>query len=166
MATEATNNERRMSGLKPTFSVMLPEHLDQVLGIENRSFTVPWSRRAFMFEVTENEFAFYIVAITEEKVVGYAGLWIVLDEAHITNVAVHPDYRGAGYGRALMVELISRAAMLGAFKLTLEVRISNGVARDLYKSLGFVDKGFRRKYYSDNGEDAIIMWLNLRRTGY
>jgi len=99
-------------------------------------------------------------------VVGYAGLWIVLDEAHITNVAVHPDYRGAGYGRALMVELISRAAMLGAFKLSLEVRVSNGVARDLYKSLGFVDKGFRRKYYSDNGEDAIIMWLNLRGTDY
>ncbi len=165
MAAEATNNER-MSGLKPTFSVMLPEHLDQVLGIEARSFTVPWSRRAFMFEVTENEFAFYIVAIKDEKVVGYAGLWIVLDEAHITNVAVHPEYRGAGFGRLLMMELISRAAILGATKLSLEVRVSNSVARDLYKSLGFVEKGFRRKYYSDNNEDAIIMWLDIRRKVY
>lgn len=160
MATEATNNQQHVFGLQ--FSVMLPEHLDQVLAIERRSFPIPWSHHAFMFEVTENDFAFYIVAMIKQRVVGYAGMWIVLDEAHITNVAVHPDLRGCGIGRALMMELLNRAAVLGAVKLTLEVRASNQTARNLYKSLGFVDKGVRKGYYSDNNEDAVIMWLYFR----
>lgn len=160
MAAETTNHRQPGHGL--TFSVMLPEHLDQVLGIEIISFPTPWSHRAFKFEITENDYAFYIVAQVNGRVVGYAGMWTVLDEAHITNVAVHPDYRGSGFGRALMVELLGRAAVLGAVKLTLEVRVSNNVARRLYKSLGFVEMGFRRKYYSDNDEDAIIMCLDLR----
>lgn len=162
MAAEAVNGRDSLRGSKPTFSIMLPEHLDQVLGIEVKSFPTPWSYRAFRFEVTENDFAFYIVAQVDGRVVGYAGMWMVLDEAHITNVAVHPDYRGSGYGRWLMTELLGRAAVLGAVKITLEVRVSNNVARKLYKSLGFAEMGFRRKYYSDNNEDAIIMWLVLR----
>lgn len=162
MAAEATNGRQPLRRLKPTFSVMLPEHLEQVLGIEVKSFPTPWSYRAFQFEVTENDFASYIVAQLDGRIVGYAGMWIVLDEAHITNVAVHPDYRGTGCGRSLMTELLGRAAVLGAVKITLEVRVSNVAARELYKSLGFVERGFRRKYYSDNNEDAIIMWLDLR----
>ncbi|MFZ5649502.1 MAG: ribosomal protein S18-alanine N-acetyltransferase [Bacillota bacterium] len=162
MAAEATNGRKPLRCLKPTFSVMLPEHLDQVLSIELKSFPAPWSYRAFQFEVTENDFASYIVAQIDGRIVGYAGMWMVLDEAHITNVAVHPDYRGAGHGRSLMTELLGRAAVLGAVKITLEVRVSNTVARELYKSLGFVERGIRRKYYSDNNEDAIIMWLDLR----
>jgi len=158
VATEATS-DRQGFGLQ--FSVMLPEHLDQVLAIELKSFPIPWSHQAFMFEVTENDFAFYIVALLEGRVAGYAGMWIVLDEAHITNVAVHPDLRGRGLGRALMTELLGRAAVLGAERISLEVRPSNRAARTLYKSLGFVDRGVRRKYYSDNNEDAIIMWLHL-----
>jgi len=144
VATEATINGQ---GSWLQFSVMLPQHLDQVLAIELKM---------------ENDFAFYLVALQGEKVVGYGGMWIVLDEAHITNVAVHPELRGRGVGRALMMELLSRAVVLGAPGITLEVRVSNQVARNLYKSLGFVEKGMRRKYYSDNNEDAIIMWLYLR----
>lgn len=161
MATEATTGNEQLFGLK--FAVMRPEHLNQVLAIETRSFPIPWSHRAFMFEVTENDFAFYIVALVDEKVVGYAGMWIVLDEAHITNVAVHPELKGRGVGRALMTELLGRAVVLGAVRITLEVRVSNQVARSLYKSLGFAEKGLRKKYYSDNNEDAIIMWLYFRR---
>ena len=160
MATEATKNQR---GIDLQFSLMLPEHLDQVFAIEHRSFPIPWSDQAFLFEITENDFAFYIVALLNGKVVGYAGVWIVLDEGHITNVAVHPDMRGHGIGRSLMMELLSRAVVLGADKITLEVRVSNLFARSLYTSLGFVEKGIRRKYYSDNNEDALIMWLYLKK---
>lgn len=160
MATEATDNDR---GFRLQFSVMLPDHLEEVLAIERKSFPIPWSYQAFMFEVTENDFAFYLVALLEGKVVGYGGMWVVLDEAHITNVAVHPDLRNRGVGLALMTEMLGRANVLGANKITLEVRPSNRTARSLYKSLGFVDRGMRRKYYSDNGEDAVIMWLNLNR---
>ncbi|MFZ5641977.1 MAG: ribosomal protein S18-alanine N-acetyltransferase [Bacillota bacterium] len=142
---------------------MQPEHIDQVMETELLSFPTPWTRRAFQFEVTENDFASYIVALIDGRVVGYAGMWIVLDEAHITNVAIHPDYRGKGYGRALMTELLTRAAVLGGVKITLEVRVSNKAARSLYKSLGFVEMGMRRKYYTDNDEDAIIMWLDLNK---
>ncbi|MCL4439330.1 MAG: ribosomal protein S18-alanine N-acetyltransferase [Firmicutes bacterium] len=140
---------------------MLPDHIDQVIEIETLSFPIPWTRRAFFFELTENDFAFYIVAVINGRVVGYAGMWLVLDEAHITNVAMHPDYRGNGNGRALLTELLTRAAVLGAVRISLEVRVSNRAARDLYRSVGFIDMGTRRKYYSDNDEDAIIMCLNM-----
>lgn len=156
MATETTSYQQRVFG-QLNFSVMKPEHIPQVLSIEVKSFPIPWSYQAFMFEVTENDFAFYIVAQINKKVVGYAGMWIVLDEAHITNVAVHPEYRGCGVGRALMEELLKRTILMGAERITLEVRVSNNIAKDLYKSLGFVDVGVRKKYYSDNNEDAIIM---------
>ncbi|MGQ9498238.1 MAG: ribosomal protein S18-alanine N-acetyltransferase [Desulfotomaculales bacterium] len=141
------------------FESMRLEHIDQVLEIEKRSFPTPWPRQTFEFEVLYNELAEYAVAIDNGRVVGYGGMWLVLDEAHITNVAVHPTYRGRHIGRALMLELIRRARARGATRVTLEVRPSNTVARNLYKSLGFVEKGIRRKYYQDNKEDAIIMWL-------
>ncbi len=157
MATETVGDKK----LDLQFSSIFTEHLDQVTGIEKLSFAMPWSRQAFTFEITENDFALYLVALFQDRVVGYGGIWIVLDEGHITNVAVHPKLRGYGVGRALMAELISRAAMQGADKLTLEVRMSNLAARNLYASLGFVGKGVRRRYYSDNNEDALIMWLYL-----
>ena len=137
---------------------MLPAHLDQVLAIEKTSFTVPWSRQSFVFELLQNEFAYYIVVLQDDKVLGYAGVWVVLDEAHVTNVAVHPDYRGGKIGRLLMTELMRRVSLKGAVRITLEVRTSNAVARNLYSSLGFKELGVRKKYYSDNNEDAIIMW--------
>lgn len=141
-----------------TIAEMLPVHLDQVLVIEKESFPVPWSRQSFAFELLQNEFAYYIVVLQDEKVLGYAGAWVVLDEAHVTNVAVHADFRGGKIGRLLMTELMRRVSLKGAERITLEVRTSNAAARNLYSSLGFKEMGVRKKYYSDNNEDAIIMW--------
>jgi len=92
------------------------------------------------------------------KVVGYAGMWLILDEAHITNVAVHPGYRRNKIGRSLMLEIIRRAALMGINRMTLEVRPSNAPARRLYTALGFEERGLRKRYYTDTNEDAIIMW--------
>lgn len=143
-----------------TFRDMTFEHLEEVLAIEQTSFPTPWSRYAFSYELLENEFACYIVALRGSRVVGYGGMWLILDEAHVTNVAVHPAWRGQRVGRKLMKELIRRAALLGAVRMTLEVRASNRVARHLYQSLGFVERGRRRGYYTDTREDALIMWMD------
>ncbi|SHJ47817.1 ribosomal protein S18-alanine N-acetyltransferase [Desulfofundulus thermosubterraneus] len=141
-----------------TFTEMSCEHLDEVMAIEQASFPTPWSRYAFTYELLQNEFAVYIVVLVGQKVVGYAGMWLILDEAHVTNVAVHPQYRRRHIGRKLMQELMRRAVTLGASRMTLEVRTSNHVARRLYTSLGFVERGRRRGYYTDTNEDAVIMW--------
>jgi len=148
-----------------TFCEMGPEHLDQVVEIEQASYFAPWSRQVFSSEI-KNTFAHYIVALINGQVAGYGGMWLVLDEAQITNVAVHPDYRMNNIGKLLMLELIRRAALMGIFKMTLEVRPSNLVARHLYTALGFVEKGLRKKYYTDNNEDAIIMWKYDVRDGH
>ena len=141
-----------------TFAEMRPSHIDQVVEIEKSSFPTPWSRQAFTYEVLNNSFARYIVALQGEKVLGYSGMWIILDEAHITNVAVHPAFRRQGIGRALMMEIMRSAFMAGVSRIMLEVRPSNNAARRLYTSLGFYEQGRRRRYYTDTGEDAIIMW--------
>lgn len=141
-----------------TFEEMSLEHLDQVLEIEKVSFPTPWSHRAFKGELLQNDFAHYTVAIYNEAVIGYGGMWIVLDEAHITNVAVRPDLRGRNIGKALMLEIIRQAVVRGVNSMTLEVRPSNSAARRLYQVLGFQERGLRKRYYSDTNEDAIIMW--------
>ncbi len=133
-------------------------HIDDVVKIEEESFPIPWPRQTFEFELLYNELAEYVVALDGERVVGYGGMWMVLNEAHITNIAVTPSYRGRGIGRMLLLGLIRRAVALGADRMTLEVRPSNQPARNLYRSLGFVDRGRRKGYYQDNNEDAIIMW--------
>lgn len=142
-----------------TFCKMNYEHLNQVFAIEQASYASPWSRSAFLSEL-KNSFAYYIVGLVNGQTVGFGGMWLVFDEAQVTNVAVHPDYRMNDIGKLLMLELIRRAALMGCFKMTLEVRPSNMIARRLYAALGFVEKGLRKKYYTDNNEDAIIMWLN------
>lgn len=144
-----------------TFEEMRLEHLDQVLEIEKASFPTPWSRDAFKGEILQNDFARYIVAVSDNAVIGYGGMWIILDEAHITNVAVRPDLRGRSIGKVLMMEIIRQAVMKGANSMTLEVRPSNKPARKLYHSLGFKERGLRKRYYSDTNEDAIIMWKEL-----
>ncbi|WP_027365381.1 ribosomal protein S18-alanine N-acetyltransferase [Desulfotruncus alcoholivorax] len=149
------------------FEKMMEEHLDQVLLIENISFPTPWSKNAFDYELNYNDFAHYIVALNgNDQVIGYAGVWVILDEGHITNIAIHPGWRGTGLGFALMQELISRAALLGVERFTLEVRPSNKPARALYQKLGFVEKGRRKQYYTDTKEDAIIMWMDLLSQKY
>lgn len=144
--------------MRITIDEMRPEHLAQVAEIEEESFTTPWSREAFDYELTQNDFAIYLVVLNGGQVAGYAGLWLILDEAHVTNVAVHADFRGRGLGMILMLELMRRAALAGAARMTLEVRASNHTARRLYERLGFKERGRRRGYYTDTNEDALIMW--------
>ena len=94
------------------------------------------------------------------SIVGYAGIWVMTDEAHITTIAVDPDYQGNGLGELLLVALIDRAQHIGAHWLTLEVRVTNKVAQALYEKYTFKEMGLRRRYYSDNGEDALVMWTD------
>lgn len=133
--------------------------VDAVHDIEAASFAMPWSRGSFEDELTENPCARYLVAESQNQIVAYAGAWMVLDECHITNIAVKPGERGRGYGRLITKSLIQYAANLGAGYITLEVRRSNLTAQSLYKSLGFMQVGCRRGYYEDNGEDALLMAL-------
>ena len=139
---------------------MLIGDLDEILDIEQLSFPTPWSRRSFLSELTENIYAHYVVGQYADRVVGYCGMWVIIDEAHITNVAVHPEFRGRGIGEKLVRDMIERAKSRGALRMTLEVRVSNFAAQNLYKRLGFVARGLRRGYYSDTGEDATVMWLD------
>ena len=111
-----------------------------------------------MGEIQQNDFALYIVAVYDGAVIGYGGMWLIFNEAHITNVAVRPDLRGKNIGKALMLEIIRQAVLRGADSMTLEVRPSNKIARRLYQGLGFKERGVRKHYYADTNEDAIIMW--------
>ena len=131
--------------------------IDKVLTVEEQSFTVPWSRAGFVGEM-RNELAYYLVMIDEDKIIGYAGMWIIVDEAHVTNVAILPEYRGKQLGEKLMSALIEHAKARGALSMTLEVRESNTVAQGLYSKFGFISRGIRRNYYSETHEDALIMW--------
>ena len=128
----------------------------QVHGIEHSTFATPWSLDSFEKEAV-NPCARYLVADLDGKVIGFAGLWLVLDEGHVTNIAIAEDYRGKGYGRALTQALMQYASNLGITYVTLEVRRSNERAQNLYKSLGFVSVGVRKRYYEDNQEDAFLM---------
>lgn len=142
-----------------TLTPMTLQDLEAVHAVERTSFMTPWSMRAFVSELTENAYADYIVARTGDgAVVGYAGQWIVLDEAHVTNIAVHQSHRGRGIGERLLLELMSRGSARGARRMTLEVRRSNLPAQQLYLKLGFVARGVRKGYYTDTREDAIVMW--------
>ena len=96
----------------------------------------------------------------QNGIVGYAGLWLMSDEAHITTIAVDPNYQGHGIGELLLLGLIDRAKQIGARWLTLEVRVGNHVAQALYRKYTFKEMGVRRRYYSDNGEDALVMWTD------
>jgi [ribosomal protein S18]-alanine N-acetyltransferase len=143
------------------FRYMREEDLDQILEVEHASFTTPWSREAFYNELYNNKFAVYLVLEKDHVVIGYCGVWIVIDEAHVTNVAILPQYRGRKLGEAMLSKLMSIAREKGARSMTLEVRVTNHVAQSLYRKLGFQNGGIRKNYYSDNQEDALVMWVNL-----
>jgi ribosomal-protein-alanine N-acetyltransferase len=147
-----------------TFRLMKVEDIDQVLIIEHASFATPWSREAFFNEMVNNPYATYVVMEEEGKIIGYCGLWVVLEDAHITNVAVLPEHRGRKLGEALLSQTLELAKALGAERLSLEVRVSNTVAQGLYRKLGFQNGGIRKRYYTDNNEDAIVMWVNIHET--
>lgn len=137
---------------------MTLDDLDGIMEIEVEAFPVPWPREAYEKELTGNELAYYVVAESEGEIVGYAGLWEVVGEGHITNVAVRKECRGQGISTLLMQALLNRMLELNFYGMTLEVRVSNVCARSLYEKFGFESVGVRKNYYSDNGEDAIVMW--------
>lgn len=129
----------------------------QVAAIEKAVFPRPWSEQSFRREVEENAVARYLVADRNGDILGYAGAWVVMDECHITNIAVREDARGVGLGTRLLDALMRYASNLGAAWADLEVRVSNGRAQRLYAAAGFVNIGKRKRYYEDNGEDAYLM---------
>lgn len=133
-------------------------HLSQIMEIEAKSHSAPWSEPSFRKEL-DHPYSEFVVAVKDGKVVGYAGEWILADEAHVTTVAVDPDCRRQGLGRQLMEELLDRAKLRGAACSTLEVRVSNTAAMALYEQLGYVRAATRKNYYPDNKEDAAVMWL-------
>lgn len=135
------------------------ENVDAVYEIEKNSFATPWSYDAFVREATENQAARYTVLLEDGVPVAYAGVWFVMDEGHITNVAVDKAHRGKGYGEMVLKALIQLAADSGMSFMELEVRRSNVVAQNLYHKLGFIDVGYRKRYYADNNEDALLMVL-------
>ncbi|WP_026691405.1 ribosomal protein S18-alanine N-acetyltransferase [Alteribacter aurantiacus] len=137
------------------------DDVDGVLAVEEMCFPTPWSRSAFVNELKTNQFAYYLVAEARERVIGYCGVWVIIDEAHITNIAVDPTYRRKGIGEALMTGSLELARTFGAKKLTLEVRVSNEAAQNMYEKLGFERGGIRKNYYTDNQEDAQIMWVMM-----
>lgn len=139
---------------------MLSEDIDGVVVVEEEAFLTPWSKDAFADEMT-NQVAHYWVVELGGQIVGYAGMWLIVDEAHITNVAIAGAQRGQSLGERLMRTLMASAKEQGALKMTLEVRASNTVAQGLYEKLGFTTSGVRRQYYTDTREDALIMWCDL-----
>ena len=135
---------------------MTLQDVDGVFAIESATFAKPWKRQDFVKEMTDNACARYLVAVENGEIIGFAGAWIVLDEAHVTNIAVREDQRGRGVGRRLTQALMQYAANLGVVYATLEVRRSNDRAQNLYQSLGYEYVGVRKRYYEDNGEDAFL----------
>ncbi|MBO3443779.1 ribosomal protein S18-alanine N-acetyltransferase [Clostridium sp. CCUG 7971] len=140
---------------------MTSKDIDGVFEVEKNCFEHYWSKDAFSKEL-KNDVARYLVAKIDGKVVGYVGIWFVMDEGHITNVAVHSDYRGRKIGDELVKELVKLCKENNIVSMTLEVRVSNIVAQNLYKKYGFKLAGIRKEYYSDNKEDAMIMWNDVK----
>ncbi|RSL30667.1 ribosomal-protein-alanine N-acetyltransferase [Salibacterium salarium] len=145
----------------PVIRFMEEKDLDGIMRVEHDAFQMPWTRYAFFNELTNNQFAHYLVAEWGHEIIGYCGVWIVIDEAHITNVAVHSNYRGQRIGKVLLMNALDMAYVYGAKSMSLEVRVSNVAAQSLYKKLGFQAGGIRKNYYTDNREDALVMWVNI-----
>ncbi|WP_017379535.1 ribosomal protein S18-alanine N-acetyltransferase [Paenisporosarcina sp. TG-14] len=142
---------------------MTESDIDGVLKIEQEAFSLPWTRDAFVQEMTSNLHAYYVVAENSEgKIVGFCGMWIVVDESHITNVAVTEQLKGQGIGEGLMREAIQVSKESGVVLMTLEARVSNTVAQNLYRKLDFQNGGIRKGYYTDNQENALVMWVKFK----
>jgi ribosomal-protein-alanine N-acetyltransferase len=131
--------------------------LPAVQAIEQASFTTPWPPQAYRNEIESNRLATYLTVHADDTVVGYAGMWMMVDEAHITTFAVHPAWRRRRIGERLLLALLDLAVARRAREATLEVRLSNLPARRLYEKYGFRPAGIRPNYYSDDREDALIM---------
>ncbi|MEO6991506.1 MAG: ribosomal protein S18-alanine N-acetyltransferase [Candidatus Baltobacteraceae bacterium] len=131
--------------------------------IETLSFSTSWPQNAFVSEINDNKLAHYFVGRLDGEIVAYGGIWVILEDSHITTIAVHPSRRGNRYGEQMLARMLNEAIERGASWITLEVRESNEVAQNLYRKYGFTVVSTRRAYYSDNGENALVMWAgNLR----
>ncbi|OCL27762.1 ribosomal-protein-alanine N-acetyltransferase [Orenia metallireducens] len=139
---------------------MVTADIQDILMIEEESFSSPWSKNAFMSEL-KNQYAYYLVASIGDKLVAYIGAWLIFEEAHITTLAVAKEYRRQGIATLILEELFKDVRENQINKATLEVRVSNHKAKKLYLQEGFVEVGVRKNYYSDNKEDAVIMWKQL-----
>ncbi len=135
------------------------DDLDGVMHIEESSFSAPWSRFAFEHDLIHNPHANYFIFIQDEMIVGYAGLWSFETIGHIVNMAVLEEYRHKDIASKLLIRSMEFGRANGVKRFTLEVRASNEPAINLYRSHGFVDIGIRPRYYQDNREDALIMWI-------
>lgn len=133
-------------------------HLAQIHEIEKGSQSSPWAEQSFRNELG-HERGVFVVAEDNDGVIGYAVAWIIVDELHIINIAVEPERRKEGIGKRMITEMILQSQERGATCATLEVRASNEAAIKLYESFGFVNAGVRKRYYPDNKEDAVVMWL-------
>lgn len=141
------------------------QDLDAVMTLEAESFPTPWSRDMYAHEITDNPYGSYWVLIplqsgaTEPPLLAYGGIWLIADEAHITTLASHPQWRRQGYAGRLLLHLLAQARERGAVLATLEARLQNVAAIRLYEKLGFVEVGVRKGYYADTGEDARLLTL-------
>lgn len=143
-----------------TVAPMRLEHVQHVSRLERRCYPNPWSSSVYVTEIG-NPSAYYSVAqSTDGTVVGFAGMWVIMQEVHITTIAVNPDMRRRGIGELLLMDLLDTGRRRGGRRASLEVREHNLAAHKLYLKLGFVDVAMRRRYYTDNGENALIMWIN------
>ena len=171
-----------------TLRYMRPADIPQVVDIDNHSFDPPWSARSYAYEVGESSYSHMVVLErtvaalpasgwrrwlrglnnhheTQGMIVGYGGLWNIVDEGHISTIAAHPAWRGQGFGEILLVGMIHRAVTLGAAYIVLEVRVSNTVAQRLYEKYEFETTGTKANYYRNNNEDAYEMRLDLNNEG-
>ena len=164
MSVERTSSSPGTHGLgsQPTYWIDRLEgdaDLEGVLNVESETFTSPWTREMYAWELQNRSVCHILVVRTFERpVVGFCAFWLVVDEIHINNVAILPELRGQGLGTVLMKRVFEEAAALGAKRATLEVRASNDGARRLYERLGFYVAGTRRGYYSNPVEDALVLW--------
>ena len=147
---------------EPFIRAIREADVTQIHAIETMCFAMPWSEESILHDVRENVVARWLVLDDGEgRVLAYAGMWLVIDEAHVLNVAVHPDVRRRGYGRRIFEALMALAQESGMGMITLEVRRSNLAAQNLYHACGMLDVGYRKRYYEDNREDALIMYRDL-----
>jgi ribosomal-protein-alanine N-acetyltransferase len=143
-----------------TIRRMALEDVEQVVAIDEASFSMPWPARSFHFELTDNPASRSWVAELDGKVIGILVAWLIVDEIHIATIATHNDFRRQGIGEKLLVHTLKSAKEEGAVTSFLEVRESNRFARQMYNKFGYVEVGRRRHYYKDNNEDAILMSLD------
>ncbi len=136
-----------------------------VMRIEQQSFATTWPANAFYQELHDNKLAHYYVGRVDDTIVAYGGIWVILEDSHITTIAVDPGHRGRRYGEVMLIRLLDEAIARGASWMTLEVRESNEVAQALYRKYGFTTVSTRRGYYSDNNESALVMWAGNLKSG-